>query len=56
MKYLHDMMQEDELNIQHVKGINEKVVKRLVEQVAVNNFLLEEQRRVTLPRAAEINS
>ena len=56
MKYLHDWMQEDELNIQLVKGLNEKVVKCLVVQAVVSNFLLEDQLRVTPPRVAEIKS
>ena len=47
LKYLHDRLQEDELNIQLVKGLNEKVVKILVAQVAVNNCLLEDHLRVT---------
>ena len=43
MKYLHDRLQEDELHIQLVKGLNEKVIKILVAQDAVGNFLLEDQ-------------
>ena len=56
LKYLHEKLQEDELNIQQVKGLNEKVVKSLVAQVAVNNCLLEDQLRVITPKAAEIKS
>ena len=40
-------MQEDELNIQQVKGLNEKIVKSLVAQDALSNFLMENQLRVT---------
>ena len=42
LKYLHDRMQEDELNIQQVKGLNGKIVKSLVAQAAVSNCLLED--------------
>ena len=50
------MLQEDELIIQHVEGLNEKIVKNLVAQVAVNNFLLEDKLRVTPQRVAYIKS
>ena len=40
LKCLHDRLQEDELHIHLVKGMNEKVVKGLVAQAAVSNFLL----------------
>ena len=56
MKYLHDRIQEDELHIHLVKGLNEKVVKGLVAQYAVSNFLLEDQLRVTPQRVVEIKS
>ena len=56
MKYLQDRLQEDELRIQQFKCITEKVVKSLVAQAAVNNFLLEYQLRVIPPRVAEIKS
>ena len=56
MKYLHDRMQEDEIHIQLVKGLSEKVVKGLVAQATVSNFLLEDQLRVTPLRVAEIKS
>ena len=49
-------MQEDELNIRQVKGINEKLVKSLVAQAVVSNYVLEDQLRVTPPGAAEIKS
>ena len=56
LKYLHDRLQEDELHIQLVKGMDEKVVKGLVAQAAVSNFMLEDQLRVTPQRVAEIKS
>ena len=56
MKYLHDRQQEDKLHIQLVKGLNEKVVKGLVAQAAVSNFLLDDQLRVTPQRVADIKS
>ena len=54
LKYLHDRLQEDELSIQLIKGLNEKLIKSLVAQAAVSNFLLEDQLRVTTPRVADI--
>ena len=56
LKYLHDRLQEYELNIQLVKGLNEKVVNGLVAQAAVSNFLLEDHLRVTPLIVAEIKS
>ena len=56
LKYLHNRLQEDELHIQLLKGLNEKVVKFLVAQAAVNNCLLEDELRVTPQRVAEIKS
>ena len=56
MKYLHDRLQEDELHIQLVKGMNEKVVKGLVAQAAISNFLLEDHLRVTPQSVVEIKS
>ena len=56
LKYLHDRLQEDELHIQLVKVLNEKVIKSLVAQVAINNCLLEDQLRVTPPRVADIKT
>ena len=49
-------MQEDELHIQPVKGLNEKVIKSLVAQAVVSHFLLEDQLRVTPPRVADIRT
>ena len=56
MKYLQDKMHEDELSIQQIKGITEKVVKNWVSQASVSNFLLEHLLRVTPPKAVEIKS
>ena len=49
-------MQEDELNIRLIKGLDEKVIKILVDQDAVNNCLLEGQLRVTPPRVVDIKT
>ena len=49
-------MQEDDLNIQQIKGITGKVVKNWVAQATVSNCLLEGLSRVTSPKAAEIKS
>ena len=56
MKYLHDRMQEDEIHIQLVKGLNEKVIKGLVAQATISNCLLEDHLRVTPLRVADIKS
>ena len=56
MKYLHDRLQEDEIHIELVKVMNEKVIKILVAQAAVSNFQLEDQLRVTSPRGEHIKN
>ena len=56
LKQLHDRMQEDELIIQLIKGLNEKVIKSMVSQDAVSKYLLEYQLRVTPPRVADIKT
>ena len=56
LKYLQDVLQEDELSIQQIKYITEKVVKNLVAQATVSNFLLEDLLRVTPHKVAEIKS
>ena len=56
LKYLQDRLQEDEISIQQIKGITEKVVKNWVAQASVSNFFLEDLLRVTPPKAAEIKS
>ena len=37
LKHLHDRLQEDELSIQLIKGLNAKVIKGMVAQAAVSN-------------------
>ena len=54
LKQLNNKLQEDELNIQLVKGLDTKVVKTLVPQAAVSNCLLEYLLRVTPTRVADI--
>ena len=56
LKKLHDRMQEDDLSIELIKGLNEKVIKSMVAQAAVSNFLLDNQLRVTAPRVADIKT
>ena len=51
---MEDKLQEDELNIQLVKGLDAKVIKSLVAQAAVINFLLKYFLRVTPERVADI--
>ena len=56
MKQLHERLQEDELSIQLIKGLNEKVIKSMVAQAVVSNFLLEDHIRVIPPRVADIKT
>ena len=42
LKYHYDKLQEDELNIQQVKGLNDKLVKILLAPAVVSNCLLED--------------
>ena len=41
LKQLDNKLQEDELNMQLVKGLDAKVVKSLVAQATISNCLLE---------------
>ena len=56
MKYIQDILQEDDLSIQQIKGITEKVVHIWVSQEVVSNFLLEYHLRVTPPKVSKIQS
>ena len=56
LKQLHERLQEDELSIQLIKGLNEKVIKSMVAQVAVSNCLLEYHVQVTPAGVADINT
>ena len=56
MKYLQDKVEEDELSIQKIKGITEKVVNNWVAQSLVSSFLLKYMVNITQPKAVEINS
>ena len=42
LKQLHARFQEDELGIQLIKNLDERVIKNVIAQVAVNNCLLED--------------
>ena len=54
MKQLHVRTQEDELGIQLVKSLNEKVIKNAIAQAVVSNCLLEDQLRVIPATLADI--
>ena len=54
LKKLKDKLQEDELNIQLVKGLDAKVIKGLVAQEKIHNYLLKYLLRVTPARVAYI--
>ena len=51
---MKDKLQEDELNIQLVKGLDAKALKSLAAQAAVSNYLLEYLLRVIPVRVADI--
>ena len=56
LKHLHDRLHDDELGIHLIKSLNEKVIKGVIAQAAVSNFLLENQIRVISKRAADIKN
>ena len=41
LQHLHTRFQEDELNMQSIKNLDERVLKNVIAQAAVNNCLLE---------------
>ena len=43
LKQLHARLQEDELGIQLIKSLDERVLKSVIAQVAVSNCMLEDQ-------------
>ena len=43
LKQLHDRLQEDELGIQMIKSLDDKVLKGVSAQATVNNCRLEDQ-------------
>ena len=56
LKYLQDRLGKDELSIQQIEGITEKVVKDWIVKASVSNCLPEYLYQVTPPKMAEINS
>ena len=56
LKKLQEILQEDELGIQLIKILSEKVIKSVTSQAAVSNFLLEDQLRVLPVRMANIKA
>ena len=56
LKQLHDRLQEDELGIQLIKNLDDKVLKSLISQAAVNNCRLEYQLRLLLARMNNIKA
>ena len=42
LKQLHDRLQEDELGIHLIKSLDDKVVKSVIAQAAINRFRLED--------------
>ena len=56
LKYLQDRLCEDELSIQQIEGITEKVIKYWIAKASNKNFLLEYLYRKTPPKMAKIKS
>ena len=56
LKQLQVRWQEDELGIELIKILDEKVLKIVIAQAAVSNHLLEDQLRLILARVANIKS
>ena len=56
LKQLHSILQEDELGIQLIKILDERVLKSVIVQESVSNFQLEDQLRVLLARMANIKA
>ena len=56
LKQLHDRLQEYELSIQMIKILDDKVLKIVIDQVAVNNCRLEDQIRLLPARMANIKA
>ena len=46
LKQLHDRLQEDELGIQMIKSLDDKVLKSVITQATVNNCRVEDQLRL----------
>ena len=56
LKQLHAPWQEDELGIQLIKSLDERVLKNVISHEAVRNHLLEDQLRFHPSRMANIKS
>ena len=55
-KQLQARWQEDELGIQLIKSLDEKVLRTVIAQAAVSNHLLEDQLQLILARMANIKA
>ena len=56
LKQLHDRWEEDELSVQLIKILDERVLKNVIAQEAVRNHILEDQLRLLPARMANIKS
>ena len=56
LKQLHARFQEGELDIRLIKNLDERVIKNVIAQDAVSNFLLEDQFRLLPARMADIRA
>ena len=56
LKELQEILQEDELGIQLIKSLSERVIKSVISQDVVSNFLSEDQLQVLLGRKTNIKA
>ena len=56
MKNIQDRLHEDEQSIQKIEDISKEVVKILIAQAVVNNYLLEDLLRLTPPKVTKVES
>ena len=56
MNKLQEILHEDGIGIQLIKSLSEKVIKSVIAQAAMSNFLLEDQLRVLPARTADIKA
>ena len=56
LQQLHARFQEDELSIPLITNLDERVIKNVIAQATVSNFLLDDQFRLLPARMADIRA
>ena len=56
LQQLHTRFQEDKLNIQSIKKLDERVLENVIAQAIVTNYLLEDQFQLLPARMADIKA